>query len=64
MEWNFKNIHIKIGIKLLLFLKYLIFQLNIISFPWYKKLLMTNNSWDIFIKNLNIIIYFSYWFNI
>jgi hypothetical protein len=34
MEYNFKNIDIKVGIELVLFFKYLIFQLNIISFLW------------------------------
>jgi hypothetical protein len=62
MEHIFKNVMIKIGIKQVLYLKYLIFQLNIISFLWYKKVYMTNNSWEKSIKNLSIIIYILNWF--
>jgi hypothetical protein len=62
MVFHFKIVLIKVGIKQVLYLKYLIFQLNIISFLWYKKVYMTNNSWGKYIKNFNATIYILDWF--
>ena len=60
MEYIFRDVVIKAGIVIDLFLKYLIFQLNIINLIKYKFKYIMISYLKRYIKNLNIIIYFFY----